>query len=130
MLVCCQMTNFSDWLTNEIRQRGMSPASLARLMKKDSGVVSRMLSGMRNPSNETLEAVAKALDLPARIVFQAAGVHLEDEDISPRGREADHLLRQLPDYEQDGIIETIRLRLKLFNQSGKNETKRVPKNIR
>ena len=48
MLVCCQMTNFSDWLSNEIAQRGISPAKLAVLMRKDAGVVSRILSGARH----------------------------------------------------------------------------------
>lgn len=67
MLLCCQMTNFSDWLSNEIAQRGISPAKLAVLMRKDAGVISRILSGARHPSNETLEAIAKALDVPPAI---------------------------------------------------------------
>ena len=68
------MTKFSDWLTIELAQRDISPAKLARLTKKDQGVISRILSGERQPSVTTLKAIAHALNKTAKAVFEAAGL--------------------------------------------------------
>ena len=75
VILCCQMTKFSDWLVGQIQARDISPAQLSRLMhKKDQGIVSRLLRGERNPSTETIDAIARALKLPAEEVYRAAGI--------------------------------------------------------
>ena len=75
VILCCQMTKFSDWLVGQLHTRDISPAQLSRLMhKKDQGVVSRLLRGERNPSTETIDAIARALKLPAEEVYRAAGI--------------------------------------------------------
>ena len=53
----------------------MSAARLSRLMGKDQGVISRILSGERNASPETLEAIAHALRVPTELVLRAAGIY-------------------------------------------------------
>ncbi len=71
---CCSMTKFSVWLTNKMKEEEMSAARLSRLMGKDQGVISRILSGERNASPETLEAIAHALRMPTESVLRAAGI--------------------------------------------------------
>lgn len=43
-------------------------------MRKDQGVVSRILNGERSPKNETLKAIARSLKLSNETVFRAAGL--------------------------------------------------------
>ena len=75
MLTSSQMTvDFSEWLQNELANRDMTPADLARITKKDQGIFSRVIRRERNPDNETLRAIARAFKLPVEMVFRAAGV--------------------------------------------------------
>lgn len=75
VILSCQMTKFSDWLTGQLQSRDISPAQLSRLMhKKDQGIVSRLLRGERKPSTETIDGIARALKLPPEEVFRAAGI--------------------------------------------------------
>jgi transcriptional regulator with XRE-family HTH domain len=90
------MTIFSDWLTNQLANRRISPAELSRLTKKDQGVVSRLLSGEHKPANKTLNAIARALNLPLEEVYQAAGVLPPNPSNDPWIDEQLHLLRQIP----------------------------------
>jgi transcriptional regulator with XRE-family HTH domain len=68
------MTTFTDWLESEMRHRKMSPADLARAMKKDQSVISRILQGKREPKPETLKVIASSLHIPSEVVFRAAGL--------------------------------------------------------
>lgn len=130
MLACFQMTSFGDWLEKEMENRRMSAAKLSMRMGKNPGVISRILNGSRAPSNETLEAIAKAMEIPASVVFQKAGLPLSEGKISSRALEVDHLLSQIPENEQDGIIDLIRLQVKLLKKKGKNEApKRTAENL-
>lgn len=105
------MANFSDWLTKELARRDMSPAKLARLMnKKDQGVISRILSGERNPSNETIKAIAKALKVSERSVFEAAGVippavgNAWAEDMAYKLNQINTSLRPVAEAMIDGLL--------------------------
>ncbi len=105
MLISCLMTSFVDWLNSQLAERKMSPADLARSMKKDQGIVSRILRGERKPSPETLEAISKALKLPVETVFQAAGIlPTRNSDLSPKKRE---LLNRLEGADEETIQDTI-----------------------
>ena len=68
------MTNFPDWLANELTKRDISPSELARLSNKSPAVITRILNGERRPAPETIEAIAHALRLPPETVFRAAGL--------------------------------------------------------
>jgi transcriptional regulator with XRE-family HTH domain len=120
------MTNLSDWLVSEMESRGLTAAKLSIKMGKNPGVISRILNGSRTPSNDTIESLAKALDIPASIVYQKAGLSLTDGNVSSRAMEVDHLLNQIPESERDGIIDLIRLQIKLFKKKGKNEVQKRP----
>jgi len=90
------MTIFSDWLTSQLVNRKMSPADLARRMRKDQGVISRLLSGERKPANSTLDAIANAFDLPQETVYQAAGVLFIKKDHDPWVEEQIRKLDRIP----------------------------------
>ncbi|MEJ5223530.1 MAG: helix-turn-helix transcriptional regulator [Anaerolineales bacterium] len=104
------MVTFSDWLANELNQRGMSPADLARATNKAQAVISRILSNERRPAPETLESIARALKLPPEIVFRRAGLLPPvSPDIEYR-EELLYLFSELSPDEQEEIIELLRFK--------------------
>jgi transcriptional regulator with XRE-family HTH domain len=117
------MTIFSDWLEIELATRKMSPADLARSMRKDQGIISRILNGERFPNPKTLTSIAHALHLPPDNVFRIAG-------LLPPKPEKDvlidliaHLSTQLPTEEdKNDVAEYVRLRLRIAEERGKYET--------
>lgn len=74
MLIYCSMTNFSDWLENQIRERGISPADLSRSSGKAPAILSRVLNGERNPAPETIAAICNGLGIPVEEGYRAAGL--------------------------------------------------------
>jgi len=62
MLSCYLMVNFTDWLTNQLKLKNMTPAELARASGKAPAVISRVLNGDRKPEPKTLIAIARALN--------------------------------------------------------------------
>jgi transcriptional regulator with XRE-family HTH domain len=101
------MTKFSDWLTNQLMEQNMSPAHLSRLMRKDQGVISRILSGERRPSNETIEAIARALKLPPDQVFRAAGILPQKSEEDEWVEKMDYKLKLIRDPVKRQMAEKL-----------------------
>lgn len=97
MLTFCQMTSdFSAWLQDALAKRDMTSADLARVTGKDQGIFSRIIRRERKAENETLRVIAKALKLPAEVVFRAAG-ELPDETSSDEWvEEMNHKIKLVP----------------------------------
>jgi transcriptional regulator with XRE-family HTH domain len=68
------MAEFSAWLRQQIRQRGLTNRALARRMGVDAGSVSRVLNGERQAGPDFCTALADALGLDAAHVFRRAGL--------------------------------------------------------
>ena len=68
------MEKFSDWLMQELRSRNMSQSDLSRSSNITTAQISRIISGQRNPGQDTLSAIAKAFKLPPEFVFEKAGI--------------------------------------------------------
>lgn len=68
------MERFSDWLLKELHNRSMSQSELASLAGLGSGTISNIMNGSRNAGQNTLEKIAKALNIPTAEVFVAAGI--------------------------------------------------------
>lgn len=103
-----QMKKFSDWLVSELAKQQISAAQFSRLSRKDQGVISRLLSGERNPSNKTILAIAVALKLPAEMVFRAAGVLPPKPDSDPWKEEMRHLLDGIMMEDREIIRKILR----------------------
>lgn len=52
----------------------MSPADLAREAHLDQGLISRLRRDITRPTPETLDAIAKATNIPHEIIFRKAGL--------------------------------------------------------
>lgn len=68
------MADFKDWLKAELNERGLTQSDLARKTNLSTAAVSLVMNGKRGVGEEFIQAVAKALNLPAETVFRAAGL--------------------------------------------------------
>lgn len=68
------MDTFTNWLEEELQKREWKPAYLAHKAGISRGALSNILSGLRRPGHEVLNAIAQALSIPPEIVFRQAGI--------------------------------------------------------
>lgn len=68
------MNPLSDWIFDELNQRGWTPAELAKRAGVNTGTLSRVLTGDRNAGPDLCRAIAKALGEPPEKVFRIAGL--------------------------------------------------------
>jgi transcriptional regulator with XRE-family HTH domain len=102
------METFAAWLESELQNRGWRLSDLSRKANLDTGSVSRILSGTRNPGPEICLAIAQALNYPPEIVFRHAGLLPPEPETSSVEKEAGHLFRQLGELEQRRILQIMR----------------------
>lgn len=106
------MTNFIDWLNEELKTRGLSPSSLARQMGTYPATVSNVLNGSRKPGPDFCRALARALGYSQHYVFRQAGL-IDDPpppDYDPDVEVVLRLLQDLPPEERKEAIEYIRFK--------------------
>ena len=74
--------DFAEWLIIELNKRGWSQSDLARAAGINRQVISAYINRQRKkPDTDKLKAIAKAFNLPAEVVFDAANVlHPENAD--------------------------------------------------
>jgi transcriptional regulator with XRE-family HTH domain len=113
------MTNFGDWLKEELDARNIKPVELARRADIDPGAVTRILRGERKPNPETLQAIADALKLNYEVIFRAAvgkSVPLTASN-NPAIEEILDLARQLPENDVADLIDLARGKLKRYERT-------------
>ena len=120
MLLVSNREKFSDWLENQIKNLGWSQADLSRESGLHRAIISKIILGSSKPSPETLESLARALNLPPAQVFQAAGILPKDPDSDPLVEEGLHILQQLEGEEKEDALRYLRLRRQVQEERGKN----------
>lgn len=91
-----QVNDFSVWILDEVNKRGWTPAELAKRAGINTGTLSRVLNGTRNPGPDLCLAVAKALGEPPEKIFRLAGLL----PILPAGEE-DQTLKEILDIAKN-----------------------------
>lgn len=117
-------TDFSEWLSAQLKNRNMSPAELARKAGIDKGIISRTLNRERKPSPESLEAIAHALKLPSEAVFRAAGLLPSGVEADSLTEEGVYILQQLEGEDKEDAIRYLRMRLQVAEERGKYSLRR------
>lgn len=122
---------FSDWLLEQLKERGWSQSELSHITGLTRQAISYYLSGKsKQPDEFALQKIAKALKLPPEEVYRAAGIPLSQPQETKLIRQITHLTNQLPPEEQQGILEFVKLRLRLSEDRGNHETKRSERETR
>jgi transcriptional regulator with XRE-family HTH domain len=71
---------FSDWLNEELKKREWTQADLARASGLTRQAISNYINERRNPDDQAIAAIARALRLPPETVFRIAGL---DKSLPP-----------------------------------------------
>lgn len=125
MLTSCLMETFSNWLAIQLKDRGMTPADLARNANKAPAVISRILNNERDPAPDTLIAISHALKLPPETVFRAAGLLPPKPEHNERITEATYILSMLEEEDIDEIIQIARMKLERKKASPTRTSRKV-----
>lgn len=120
-------TDFPRWLEKEREAREWSQSDLARHANISRQAVSDYENRKRKYYDEAvLTKIARAFKLPPETVFRAAGLLPPQSPENEIIEQITHLTQELPKYEQQDILEFVKLRHRLAEERGKNE-KRRPK---
>ena len=115
------MDNFSEWLKNELGSRNWKQADLVREANLDSAVISNLINGKRKSGENTARAIAHAFKLPPETVFRAAGLLPPQLPETELISQINHLTTELPEQEQQDILEFVKMRHRLAEERGKYE---------
>jgi hypothetical protein len=69
--------DFPEWLKQQIAERQLKPFHLAKAAGLNASTILHLLSGEREIGSKAARDIARALELPQIVVFQAAGLITE-----------------------------------------------------
>lgn len=113
---------FNDWLLKQLQELDWTQADLSRYSGLTRGAISKYLSG-RTPDEAALRKLAKAFKLPPETVFRAAGILPPQSPEDELMNEIMHLAGDLPAQDKQDILEYVRMRNRLAEERGKNESR-------
>lgn len=111
--------SFADWLLNELQNREMSQADLARLSGITTAQISRIISGGRKPGDVALNGIARAFRMPPEKVFELAGLlpPSSDKDLSPIKRALLKVAEGLPDSDVQLALSLLEQRKEYYKKN-------------
>lgn len=110
------MSNFGEWLRDELNKKKISQTELAHIIRVTPAQVSRILSGERSTTSETLVEIAHALRLPPEFIFEKAGILPTKHELSPIKRKLAHLAEDLPDSDIEMAIALLEQRTEYYKK--------------
>jgi transcriptional regulator with XRE-family HTH domain len=114
--------DFADWLQKELDKRDWSQAKLAKNAGINRTGINKIInrSHKTNPSPETLEAIAKALKIPADEVYRHAGILPPVSEQDSQDELAQYLFDQLNDDNKTKALEYLEFLKQQESKGGKN----------
>lgn len=97
--------SFGEWLREQIKKSGNTQVEFSRKIGITQSQLSRMLSGERGTSNETLESIARILRIPIEEIFRKADI-LPSTQINTEYQERlAYIFDQLPTTEKKMLVD-------------------------
>jgi transcriptional regulator with XRE-family HTH domain len=115
---------FEEWLNAQMNERSWNQSELGRRTGLTRQAIGNYLSG-RIPDEAAIRKIARAFKLPPETAFRAAGILPPESPENELINSIIHLTSELPDQEQQDILEFIKLRHRLAEERGKNATRRT-----
>lgn len=116
---------FALWMQSEREKRGWSQSDLSRYSGLHRAIISKIETNVSTPSVETFISLAHAFKLPPETLFRAAGLLPQQTEETELIQQITHITKELPKYEQQDILEFVKLRHRLAEEREKNEKKRT-----
>lgn len=95
---------FSDWLKQELAQRGWDQAELARQSHITPGQISHLLAGDRSAGPNACRKLARVFHLPPEEVFRRAGLLPRASESSEEFERLTHYFRLMKPSDQKRLI--------------------------
>lgn len=121
MFLAVDKMDFTYWLQSEREKRSWSQSDLARFSGLNRAVINKLETGTE-PMPKTLIAIARALHLPADLVFEKAGLLPPKSELSAKKRE---LLARLENAD-DATVQTV---IEILEVAVRNQQRQVPGNL-
>lgn len=106
--------DFSVWLEDQLVSRGWRPIDLANAAGLPNATVTRILNGDRRAGPDAANAIAKGLNLPAEMIFRAAGLlppePTQEENLT--FQQVLSIMRQMSPDERQEILDYALFRLR------------------
>ena len=117
------MKHFGEWLKEEMEKKNLSQKELAEMSNITPAQISRIINGTRGAGEQAIVSIAHALKLPPETVFRAAGLLPPQAPEDELMNEIMHLAGDLPAQDKQDILEYVRMRNRLAEERGKNESR-------
>lgn len=108
---------FSDWLLSELAKRKWTQADLARRSGLTKQAVTNYVSG-RVPNRDALVSIAKSLQIPIEIIFDAVSGKNKSEKTLQISK-FDHIIEQLPDEDIDDLYTLAKAKLERIEEKSR-----------
>lgn len=118
--------SFSEWLLQEMEERGLTQAELARMSGTSRTSINNVILQIRNPGPSLCRAIADALNIPPEEVFMKAGILPQQQKPDILTRSILAILDKLPKEEQEEILDYAQYQLNKFER--KQKKKHAPGN--
>jgi transcriptional regulator with XRE-family HTH domain len=99
--------SLSDWIRENLTERGWSQSELARRASLSSTTISDVLSGSAKPGFNFCKGVSQALGVPSEEVMRMAGLLPPEPEETTTTRELLRSFSQLTTEEQQTVLEMI-----------------------
>jgi transcriptional regulator with XRE-family HTH domain len=114
---------FSEWLLQQMTARGWGNADLANAARINRQVIWGWLNRNKKPSEENLQAVAKALKIPVEEVYRAAGILPPKEESDEWIERITHQINQLPPEEKELVYRYAEMLREMIEEKDKKRRK-------
>jgi len=102
---------FGLWLQQIRETRGLTQSDLARMAHLNRAVINKIENNASSPTPETLNSIARALNIAPETIFRAAGLLPSTPEVDQKIEDLNHLMRELPPDELEEIELIIRMKL-------------------
>jgi transcriptional regulator with XRE-family HTH domain len=110
------MSDFSEWITEQINERGWKKGELSKRSGLDISYTYQIIAGNKRPGAVACRAIARALDVPEVIVFRQISYLTEDPVIDPSVETFITILSKLSEEDQSELLEIAKLKFDRQNQ--------------
>lgn len=110
MMTTDDIRRLGKFLKNELDDRGMSQADLARSASVTRSNINGIITGTKRPSTNLILAIAKSLNIPPEKLYREAGLLPGRRDSTLD--KLNFMITQLPNEDQQDVYDYIDLKIK------------------
>lgn len=101
------MDKLSQWIINQLSDRGWSQRELARRSELSQSRVNNVINGIFKPDADFCLAIAKALNTPPEPLLHLAGILPQQPEPALKETQVLYLFRSLPPEKQDSALQML-----------------------